>query len=646
MKKKIDILLLVHHETEAVRIEKEIRSAGLSFTITRAAGESDLIDRLKANIPDVLLSSHFLPQINGLDIVRLVRNQSPDIPIILISGSIDEETTAECLKAGASEIIKDRLSRLGPAIIAAVAKKKSDHDKRTAQEALDSSEAQYRRLFESAREGILVLDLKESKITDANPYMLTLLGCRPEAVLGKTLFEIGLFKERKEYEDAFDTLQKQGFLVVDELILNQPQGKSIIAEMSCNTYRVGLRMVAQCNVHDITERKNAEAEREKISAQLFQAQKMEAIGTLAGGVAHDFNNLMTAIQVSADVAMMKISEEDALYKDFKEIRLAALKASGLIRQLLLFSREHPMAFQAIDLDEVIETLLRMLKRLIGEDIKIQTRLDCRDWSVQADMTNMEQVLMNLVLNARDAMPKGGRLMIHTKPILFDEESCSAMPEAKPGQYVCLSIIDTGVGMDRPTLERIFEPFFTTKPPGRGTGLGLAVVYGIVKMHKGWIHVDSSPGHGSAFQVYLPAASEKSSEKSEKKVAIQELHGRGQKILLVEDEDKVREFTAKALEKCGYSVLVAGNVSEALNVFRNQKGDFDLVFSDVVLSDRTGIDLADEVSSLSPKMNILLCSGYMDHKSQWPLIRQKNYRYIQKPYALAELLRAVKDAIRP
>ena len=646
MKKKIDILLLVHNETEAIRIEKEIRSAGLSFTLTRAAGKSDLIHQMKANPPDVLLSGHFLPHLNGMNILRLARDESPDIPIILVSGSIDEATAVACINDGASEVIKDRLSRLGPAIIAAVAKKKADHDKQKAQEALDSSEAQYRRLFESAREGILVLDLKDSKITDANPYILTLLGCGTEAVLGKTLLEIGLFRERKEYEDAFETLRGQGFLVLDELILNQPQGESIIAEMTCNTYMVGRRMVAQCNVHDITERKNAEAEREKISAQLFHAQKMEAIGTLAGGVAHDFNNLMTAIQVSADVAMMKISEEDALYRDFKEIRLAALKASGLIRQLLLFSREHPMEFQALDLDEVIETLLRMLRRLIGEDIQIDTQLDCKDWSVQADMSNMEQVLMNLVLNARDAMPKGGSLMIHTKPILLDEESSSAMPEAKPGQYICLSIIDTGICMDRLTVERIFEPFFTTKPPGRGTGLGLAVVYGIVKMHKGWIHVDSSPGHGSTFQVFLPAASEKSAEKSEKKVAIQELHGKGQKILLVEDEDKVREFTAKALEKCGYSVMVAGSVSDALKVFQNQKGRFDLVFSDVVLSDRTGIDLADEVASLSPKMNILLCSGYMDHKSQWPLIRQKNYKYIQKPYALAELLRAVKDAIRP
>jgi two-component system cell cycle sensor histidine kinase/response regulator CckA len=361
-------------------------------------------------------------------------------------------------------------------------------------------------------------------------------------------------------------------------------------------------------------------------------------------VAHDFNNLMTAIQISTDLAMMKIDESHDLFRELKEIRNSAMRASGLIRQLLLFSRKHPMEFRTLDLNPIIDNLLRMLHRLIGEDIEIRAELDPALEPVRADAGNVEQVIMNFVLNGRDAMPNGGTVIIRTANVELTEQDRRSWSDVKPGRYICLSVSDTGIGMDAEALDHIFEPFFTTKPPGKGTGLGLSVVYGIVKQHEGAIQVLSEPGKGSTFRVVLPTALIPAEAEAESKATHLEYIGNGQRILLVEDEDKVRESAAKAMLKCGYRVVIASNVKTAMEIIVQEKGRFDLVFTDVVLSDRTGIDLAEEILRDFPKMKILLCSGYTDQKSQWPIIREKGFRFLQKPYDLTGLLRAVHEAL--
>ncbi len=255
---------------------------------------------------------------------------------------------------------------------------------------------------------------------------------------------------------------------------------------------------------DITKRKHAEEEKERIQAQLIQAQRMEAIGLLAGGVAHDFNNLLTVIQGYIDLAIAKINDEDLLYGDLTQIRLAAACAANLTHQLLLFSRKQPTEFTSININGTVDDLLKMLKRLINENIVIGADLDPNLWTVRANVGNIEQVVMNLAVNARDAMHKGGRLTLKTENIILDKSLCKATPAARPGKFVCLSVADTGVGMDKETIQHIFEPFFTTKKAGKGTGLGLSVAYGIVQKHNGWISVYSEPGQGSTFKMYLPA----------------------------------------------------------------------------------------------------------------------------------------------
>jgi signal transduction histidine kinase/CheY-like chemotaxis protein len=393
------------------------------------------------------------------------------------------------------------------------------------------------------------------------------------------------------------------------------------------------------------ERNRAEEENEKMRAQLLHSQKLEAVGILAGGVAHDFNNLLTAIQVSADLGMLDLKESDPVHLTLQEIHQTASRAGDLARQLLLFSRKHPMEYTPLNLNQTIEHLNKMLHRLIGEDIEIQMALCRNPWSVMADRGTIEQLLVNIAVNARDAMPDGGQLLIRSANLEITPDESRHMPESRPGKFVRLTVQDTGIGMTPETLARMFEPFFSTKGPGRGTGLGLSVVYGIVKQHEGWISATSSPGNGARFDVYIPAVSESAAAEMPKSVAPEDLRGKGERILLVEDENSVREYTEKALTKSGYRVDTATNAEEAMRIFERERNAFDLVFSDVVLPDRSGIELVENLTARNGALAVLLNSGYTDQKSQWPIIVQKGYRYLQKPYSLNDLLKAMREVLK-
>ncbi|MEW6381792.1 MAG: PAS domain S-box protein [bacterium] len=397
---------------------------------------------------------------------------------------------------------------------------------------------------------------------------------------------------------------------------------------------------------DITGYKRAEEEKAKIQAQLLQSQKMEAIGILAAGVAHDFNNLLTTIQGYTTLALMHISDSDAATRNLHQVRKSADRAANLTRQLLLFSRKQHMEPAPLDLNGIIDDLLKMLYRLIGEDIVIITELESHLWPIMADEGTIEQVIMNLAVNARDAMPKGGRLTIKTENLTMDEEHAKTIIEARPGNFIRLSIADTGSGMDAQTIERIFEPFFTTKGVGKGTGLGLSVVYGIVKQHEGWINVSSEPGKGSVFEIFLPAllTEAKKKEEEEEALPLPKLQGKGEHILLVEDEEEVRQLTARILRENHYTVEEASSVQEALNDFDQERGKFTVVVSDVVLPDQTGLDLVDQLLLRQSDLQVLLVSGYTDQKAQWPIIRERGFRYLQKPYSLSDLLRTLRELI--
>ncbi len=398
----------------------------------------------------------------------------------------------------------------------------------------------------------------------------------------------------------------------------------------------------QAIVSDILER-SAE-EKKVIQGQLLQSQKIEAIGQLAGGVAHDFNNLLTIIRGQLDLAMLGLEEADPMRRDLDQARGASIRAADLTRQLLLFSRRQPMAFQPVDLNQTVDNLLKMLKRLIGEDITIHVDLATGLHTVEADAGNLEQVLMNLAVNARDAMADGGDLFIATSNVDIERVPEGEALESRSGRYIRLSVRDSGTGIDPDAMEHIFEPFFTTKSVGAsGTGLGLSVAYGIVKQHKGWIEATSEPGEGARFDVYLPAGTGTPAQQDDD-VSWEGFRGNGEGILLIEDEAGVRRLTKRILASNGYVVYTAGNATEAEAVFEQRSHEIVLVFSDVVLPGQSGIELVEQFRARTPRLKVLLCSGYTDDKSQWPVIRDRGFRFVRKPFNIAELLRSLREVL--
>jgi PAS domain S-box-containing protein len=380
--------------------------------------------------------------------------------------------------------------------------------------------------------------------------------------------------------------------------------------------------------------------------QLLQAQKMEAVGRLAGGVAHDFNNLLTAISGYAELLSCDDSLSQRAHDDVDQVRKAAEQAAALTRQLLAFSRRQPLQPVVMDLNKIVVDMEAMLRRLISEDIELVTVMGDTACQTKVDPGQLEQVIINLAVNARDAMPEGGKLTIATKEVTLDERACAAIHDARPGSFVCLSIEDTGSGIEREVIDQIFEPFFSTKGPTKGTGLGLAVVYGIIRQHGGWINVYSEPNQGTAFKVYLPSVGSAQTAPADgaAESATGAARGTGQRILLVEDEEAVRNLASRALRENGYTVFEAGAYEEAIELFERERGKFDLIFSDIVLPDKSGIRLIDDLLSRRPGLRVLVSSGYTDQKSQWPVIQEKGFRFLQKPYSIVDLLGTIDELV--
>jgi signal transduction histidine kinase/DNA-binding response OmpR family regulator len=389
---------------------------------------------------------------------------------------------------------------------------------------------------------------------------------------------------------------------------------------------------------------NSLDELKRTQDQLLRAQKLEAIGRLAGGVAHDFNNLLTAILGNAELIQSDLKANSHLYDEVNEIMKAARRAASLTNQLLAFSRRQSLQRKIIDLNDVIINMEKMLRRLIGENIHLQTHLSKNLGKIKVDVGQMEQLIMNLAINASDAMPSGGVLRISSANINIGDDYCHHYTFARTGKFIRLIIADDGTGIQPDILDHIFEPFFSTKIPGQGTGLGLSVVYGIVKQHEGWITVQSEVDKGTKFEIYFPQ--EFAIEKDEPQFGMEltSLRGNGERILLIEDEISVSRVTTKALIENGYVVHATDNAKKAMDIFTCEQGHFDLIFSDVVLPDKSGVEFLEEILQVHPNMHVLLSSGYTDQKSQWPIIQAKGFKFIQKPYILIDLLKAIKELV--
>jgi len=518
-------------------------------------------------------------------------------------------------------------------------------ERRIAETTLKESEEKFRTLAEQSPNMIFIN--KDAKIVYVNRKSEEIMGyTRSELCSPRFDFLTLIAPECIELIEANYRKHLQGHEVSPtEFVAVTKSGTHI--DVICSTrliqYDGGPAILG--TVTDITEQKQMRLEKERMQAQLIEAQKMEAIGTLTGGIAHDFNNILTGIRGFAQLALSEIDETSTIFTDLKQIETITERAGNLTRQLLLFGRRHPIELSTFNLNAAVESLHSMLQRLIGEHIAIQSTFQNDLWLVRADRPKFEQVLVNLVVNARDAMPDGGTIAVTTANVSVDEKLVSLQPQARPGRYVCLSVADTGVGIEKTSLDRIFEPFYTTKDASRGTGLGLAVVYGIVKQHHGWVRVESTPGQGATFTVYLPADfGEETKAPGPPQAVKEQAQVRGGRILLVEDEDAVREFSERALKSMGYTVFSAADSTAALAIFEREGGEFDVLFSDVVLPDKNGVELAKELVAKRPSLGIILASGYVQSQDQWAQIQKLTSAFLQKPYDMDEMSRQLTRLI--
>ncbi|HEY7698719.1 MAG TPA: PAS domain S-box protein, partial [Vicinamibacteria bacterium] len=507
-------------------------------------------------------------------------------------------------------------------------------ERRRAEEALRESEERYRSLFEGAPYGIY-RSTPDGRFVAVNRTLAAMVGYAPEDLQGRTVGD--LYQDPVEWSRLVSESRNGKPIQGLEVAWTRKDGAAITVRLSGRPLSgddglpVGFEMIAE----DVTERRLLEE-------QFRQAQKMEAVGRLAGGIAHDFNNLLTAVSGYADLLRVRMPTDDPRRAYAEEISAAADRAAALTRQLLAFSRRQILQPRVVSLEEMVKNVERMLGRIIGEDIELETRLEARG-SVRADVSQLEQVLLNLAVNARDAMPVGGKLLIETadSEVLEGDERHPGRGPMPPGSYVCLAVSDTGIGMDRSALSHIFEPFFTTKEPGKGTGLGLATVYGIVKQSDGFIWVSSEPGRGARFEVYLPRVQE--AVEAPRTAEAGNLKRGSETILLVEDEEGVRCVVSEMLEWYGYTVLRATGASEAVALARCHAGPIHLLLTDVVMPRLSGRALRDEISAYRPQIPVLYISGYAGEARTQELLKN-GAAFLAKPFTAAALAQKVRDLL--
>ncbi len=489
------------------------------------------------------------------------------------------------------------------------------------------TEAKYRKYVDNSPIGIFVVN-DEGKYIDVNLAATRLLGYSRDELLQKSFEDI----EKEPDVESFLKLKEIG-KIRKEVTLKTKKGEKVEVDLSA-VKLTDHRYIAYCN--NITDKKHLEA-------QLHQSQKLESIGNLAAGIAHDFNNLLTVIIGNSDLVRLKLKSHDELKDLLDDVISASEKASELTQKMLLFSRKGAMNFNPVNINECISNLKNILQRIIGENITIQTDLAPDIELVKADQNNIEQVILNIAANARDAMPDGGTLSITTKNVTITNKNQSIISHSVPGKYIVMSIEDEGIGMTQGIVNKIFDPFFTTKVVGKGTGMGLSVVYGIVKKHNGWINVYSEPGQGTAFKVYLPALKINSPDMQVSQTNTNTINKiRNERVLVIEDNPAVLKFVANLLLEYGYMIEIAQNCKEAVAIIERKNYDFDLIISDVILPDGNGVDLINEFRKINENLRVLMISGYAGTRAREKIAGDGHIFFLSKPFSNGELLKKIDE----
>jgi two-component system cell cycle sensor histidine kinase/response regulator CckA len=620
----VETVLIVEDDAGVVALERR-RLERAGYRVVTAENAAAARTRLAAEPVSLILLDHGLPgELDGLSFYGHLRDEGWDIPVILVTGFSDAGTAIRALRSGVRDFVTKSREYLDYVPEAVRRVLEQVHMERR----LAESEARLGAIIASAQDAILAVD-GSGAITLFNPAAERMFGCAADDALGRaaTVFLPEIPSSDNGQTSASATIVEWGL---------RSDGERFPVEVSqsgADGYGEGSRTLI---VRDVTDRR-------RLEAQLRQAQRMEAVGRLAGGVAHDFNNLLTVISGYTEMLLDDLPSGDRLRDPVLMMRQAGEQAAALTSQLLAFSRRQVIEPQVLELNSVVSNLTKMLRRLIGEDIELSVALAADLDRVRIDPRQVEQILMNLSVNARDAMPHGGRVTIETANATVDEHFAQFTPGLTPGRYVLLAVTDSGLGMDENTRSRIFEPFFTTKDPGKGTGLGLAMVYSIVQQAKGHIEVYSELGHGTVFKLYLPSVdgADQPTEATDDQAA--SLQGT-ETILLVEDAEGVRALLQDVLTMYGHQVLVARDGEEGIRLAHDHAGPIDLIITDIVMPRMGGRELVEQVVTARPTVRALYLSGYTDEAVMRHGVLEAGAAFLQKPFTARQLMTKVRHIL--
>jgi signal transduction histidine kinase len=620
-----------------------LKAGGFEADITSVADGRAYEEALRAGHFDLILSDFSVPGLDGVGALAMAQKWFPGIPFILISGTLDEDALIALARGGITDyVVKHRLARLAPAVMRALQEATERRRRAEVERSLAAEQLFLKALLESLETGIVACDAT-GELTLFNRATREMHGLPEEPLPPERWAEhYGLFQAdgRTPMEPGeiplYRALHGANLRNVEMVVV--PKGaepRRILASARPILDAEGRRLGAVAALQDITEQRSLEA-------QFRQAQKMEAVGRLAGGVAHDFNNLLSVILGYTEITLAAGDVSKRVRENLEEVHEAGQRAAELTRQLLAFSRKQIIEPRVLDLGALLHDMEKMLRRVIGEDIRLTTSLAANLGCVRADPGQIEQIVMNLVVNARDAMPRGGTLRLETGDRVLDAAFARDNPGARPGSYVQLAVIDNGTGIPHEIQGKIFEPFFTTKGEGKGTGLGLATVYGIVKQNGGYIQLESEPGRGTAVRIFLPLVREQAEGIDQTTAA--PTTGGTETILLVEDEPSLRHLVSAALRGYGYNVLDAEDSVEALRLCEAHQGPIHLLLADFILPGVRGDELARRAAKFHPEARVLYMSGYTDDALVRDGILEPGVALLQKPFETSLLARRVREIL--
>ncbi len=606
---------------------------GTRFSLEWVSSYEAALEAMRSCAHDVYLLDYRLGKNSGLDLLEEAVACGCTAPMILLTGQGDHEVDVEAMKAGAADyLVKGRIDAriLERSIRYALERART-------LEALRESEEKYRTLFEESKDVVFVSS-PEGKFLEINPAGVDLFGYSSQEELLEVDLGPDLYMSPADRDIFRKKIETEGFVKDHEVSAKTRDGRPLIVTISATVVRdeEGNIVAYRGIIRDITEKK-------KLEGQLLQAQKMESIGTLAGGIAHDFNNILGGILGYISLMKTKIPQNADLFDYLDTIEKSGKRAAELTAQLLAFARGGKYNIRRGGINSIVQDALGAIGDTLGKSIEIITRLPESLPPIEADTGQIQKALMNILYNARDAIPDGGKIFIETGGVELSEEYTRTHPETKAGFYVSLSVTDNGIGMSKDTMKRIFDPFFTTKDVGKGTGLGLAMVYGIVKNHGGDIYVYSEPGRGSTFRIYLPCSGGAEALESKKTEAPAQ-SGANELILVVDDEPGIRSVVKGMLESSSYRVLLTEDGTTAIETYRTHKDEIGLVILDMIMPEMGGHEVFLRLKEINPAVKALLSSGYSQNGETQETLRDGVTGFIQKPYQLKELLSKVRGML--